>query len=88
MAEQTHRMRLDFLDGARPVTLDGLDRSSRSRPDDLIQADLVKNIWVGSGLSGSWDPPVRAALERDGMPNLVRTLEFGAEHPAPRRFGL
>lgn len=88
MAERTHRMRLDFPDGAPPVTLDAVVRSTRSRPDYLIQADLGKNARATIGLSGSWGQHVHAPVESGGVPNLVRMPELGPEHTASGRFGL
>jgi hypothetical protein len=80
-------MRFYFLLGGLLELMDGFDRSSRSRPGYMIQADVGEDTQVGIGLSGSGGQYTRAALARDGMSNFVPALASGRGNIASAKLG-
>jgi len=82
------RVKLYFLHFGLLEPLAGPDPRSRSMRGYLIQTDEGENILVDTGLPGYWGEDINAALERDGMANFVRPLEFGPEHTVPGQLAL
>jgi hypothetical protein len=55
-------MRFCFLHGGLLELIGADDRSFRTRRGYLIQTDVLENIRVGTGLSGSWAQHIQAAF--------------------------